>query len=298
MKERDAVQCDYDAMKLEVGELRQLMLKQQNLVDLVGRKKVGKGATSKNEMREARLEKVRQRAREQMKLDTSVLAEKIDKERGGREDMEREREREQEKQANTAQLETLKKLEERLTKAEVNGDRLQIMLKAEQDKSQYQHELLLMQQQQMQQNFVAAPAAAQQPQIIYQQVALPQQQYGQGGRDGRDGQGGQLVRGKVGEAVPLEPPKRRATKFTDEVVVKDTAIGEKEPSSSWEKEYHDFILEKEEEQASQQAAVLEQQAASKLELERAEQRLAATNFEAEQEKERKRLKEEAEVRAL
>ena len=77
------MQCDYDAMKLEVGELRQLMLKQQNLVDLVGRKKVGKGATSKNEMREARLEKVRQRAREQMKLDTSVLAEKIDKERGG-----------------------------------------------------------------------------------------------------------------------------------------------------------------------------------------------------------------------
>ena len=290
VKEKDSVQCDYDAMKLEVGELRQLMLKQQNLVDLVGKKRVGSAGTSKNEMREARLEKVRQRAREQMKLDTSVLEEKKERAKEGLEEKEREREKQEGRQANIAQIEAIRKLEGRLTKAEVNGERLQFMLQAEQEKSKYQHELLLMQQQQQQsQQVVAAPAIAQ-PQIIYQQVPVPQ--------SGSELRPSATLPPDVFKAGVEKLASVPETKATKEAAKAQTAVSEP-PVSSWEKEYHDFIVEKEQEQAQQQAAVLQQQAASKLELEKAEQRFAETRLEAEREKEKsRRLQEEGELAAL
>ena len=70
---RDALRSENDAMKLEISELRQLMVKQQSIVDMASRSGRVTTTEKKNSAREARLERVRQKAREQMSSDTNIL---------------------------------------------------------------------------------------------------------------------------------------------------------------------------------------------------------------------------------
>ncbi|GMH58550.1 hypothetical protein TrST_g7197 [Triparma strigata] len=280
VREKEVTQCDYDAMKLEIGELRQLMLKQQNIVEMVGKKKAVGSSSSKNDMREARLEKVRQRAKEQMKLDIKILDEKEEREK-----LERARESSKSapsetavaaaNEAASAQLEAIRRLELRLAKAE-------ILLDSEKDKSKYQNEIysMMLQQQQQQQ-----PVA---PQVVYQQVTAPppQQQA--------------IVAAPPPQVMAAPPPAAAAAAL---VVEKTTSVGfAQKPaqttmatttgseteigsgsgsgngtggakSENWEQEYHDFIVSQEEEQQQQQKQMKEQKAKSQLELQQAQQRL-------------------------
>ena len=62
---------EHDKIKVEVSELRVLLSRSNEVSAITKREK----KRPKDEMREARLEKVRQRAREQMKIDVDILKE-------------------------------------------------------------------------------------------------------------------------------------------------------------------------------------------------------------------------------
>ncbi|GMH57858.1 hypothetical protein TL16_g02484 [Triparma laevis f. inornata] len=288
--EKEAIQCDYDAMKIEIGELRQLMLKQQNIVEMVGRKKVVGSSSSKNDMREARLEKVRQRAKEQMKLDIKILDEKEEREK-----LERAREGSKSSQSETVvaaaneaastQLEAIRRLELRLAKAEANGEKMHVMLESEKDKSRYQNEMysMLMKQQ-----------VQQAPQVVYQQVAAaPQQHSQQQPVVAAPPQSGYVAPPSV-KSVVTEPPAAQqkvteVTKATTSAAAATKPAGSGAKSENWEQEYHDFIVSQEEEQQQQQKQMKEQKVKSQLELQQAQQRLDSV----EQEKRKKKEEEEA-----
>ncbi|GMI39184.1 hypothetical protein TrCOL_g10444 [Triparma columacea] len=327
--EKEAAICDNDAMKSEISEMRHLMAKQQSIVDLSSKRK--RTAESKDATREARLERVRQRAREQMKNDTGILT-------GGEE---RAETKPADEAASTkivwdngrpiavvwdskvgglvlqepagraspaiatapvpANPEAITKLEARLAQTEIASEKFQVLLQAEREKSRVQMETFSMmtsmmgqqhpQQQQQQQQFEVPYAAAQQPSAA--------------------------ARGASRFDLPPPPPVTKSPEVAISPVAKihatASSASRQAPSAAatsstaappaaaaantakpagWEREYQDYLVSQEAMEAQQKVAIGRKQESISL----ARATLAAREREAEEAaKARKREEEERDM---